>query len=64
MKLNQNIPCPVCKTSIPVDIQQLLNGAKFNCSNCNSSIGMAEESKAILEQTVDKLKNLKNNSSK
>lgn len=61
MIINQNISCPVCNSLISIDIQQLLSGAKFICPSCNSSIEIAEDSKSIVEQTVNKLKGLKDN---
>jgi transcription initiation factor IIE alpha subunit len=53
------IPCPVCKTSIPFDIQQLLAGMQFSCPNCSASIGLTPESTPVVEQTMDKFEKLK-----
>lgn len=55
----QNIPCPTCNTKIPFDTQQLLLGVKFICPNCQSAIGLAEESKTIVEETMKKFKDMK-----
>jgi len=61
---NQNIPCPSCKTSIPFDAKQLMMGVRFQCPNCDASIGLAEESKPVVEQTIQKLETLKSGDSK
>lgn len=57
-----SIPCPVCGTKIPFEVQALLSGTSFNCPNpgCNSSIGLTPESTPIVEQTMVKLESLKN----
>jgi len=56
----QTIPCPVCKTSIPFDTVQLLNGVKFACPNCKSEIGLATESKPLVQEIMKKLEQVKN----
>ena len=38
----QSIPCPVCKTPIPFEIEKLLNGMKFICPNCHAAIGLGD----------------------
>jgi hypothetical protein len=57
----QNIPCPVCGSKIPFDTYQLLAGVQFVCPNneCNASIGLANESKPIVEQTMQKFEAVK-----
>ena len=55
----QTIPCPVCKTNIHFDVQSLLKGIKFSCTNCGSSIGLAEESKPLVQLANDKFEILK-----
>ena len=55
----QTIPCPVCKTAIPVEIHQLLQGVKFICPTCHASMSLAAESHDDVERAVtgyDKLK--------
>lgn len=61
---DSSIPCPVCGTRIPFEIKSLLLGISFTCPNaeCNSSIGLAPESKPIVEQTMEKLESLKKSS--
>ena len=56
------IPCPQCQTQIPIETKQLIMGVKFNCpnSNCDASIGLAEESKPIVSETLEKLDSIKN----
>ena len=60
----QQIPCPVCKTNIPFDTKQLLLGVQFSCPNCQASIGLADESKAIVEETMKSFEELKASASK
>ncbi len=57
----QVIPCPVCNTKIPFDPTQLMQGVKFQCPNqqCDASIGLAMESKPIVEEAMDKFKEMK-----
>lgn len=55
----QKIPCPVCQTSIPFDVKQLLMGVGFKCPNCYASIGIADESKPFVEKTIQKLETIK-----
>lgn len=57
---NQSIPCPVCQSSIPFSIDQLLMGIHFACSNpeCTASISLASESKPIVEETMEKFKEI------
>lgn len=49
----QSIPCPVCKTGIPFDTRQLLQGVRFSCPSCGSAIGLADESKGVVQKTLD-----------
>ena len=51
---DQSIPCPTCSTKIPFDTRQLLLGIQFVCHNCQSAIGLATESKAIVQETMEK----------
>lgn len=61
---NQNIPCPICNTKIPFDTKQLMMGIRFGCPNCDASIGLAEESKELVEQTMEKFEAVKGRISK
>lgn len=49
---DQTLPCPVCATPIPFDARQLLQGAAFSCTNCGSSVSLANESKPLVEQAL------------
>ena len=49
----QTIPCPVCKTGIPFDAQQLLQGVQFSCAACRAVISLAEESKGLVQKTLE-----------
>jgi transcription initiation factor IIE alpha subunit len=50
----QSIPCPTCQTKIPFDPHSLLQGAQFVCSNCQGVIGLATDSKPLVEETMGK----------
>jgi transcription initiation factor IIE alpha subunit len=56
---DQTLPCPVCNTKIPFDAQQLLMGTQFTCSNCNAIIGLANESKPIVENALQQFEQFK-----
>ena len=60
----QSIPCPVCSTKIPFDTKQLLMGVKFVCPNCQAAIGLAEERKPIVKETLEKFEAIKEKFSK
>jgi len=55
----QSIPCPTCQAKIPFDTNQLLMGVQFACPNCQSVIGLAAESKEIVQETMQKLEEIK-----
>jgi transcription initiation factor IIE alpha subunit len=61
---DQTIPCPVCNNKIPFDTKQLLMGVQFSCPNCSISIGLPQESKHIVEETMQKFDELKTNMAK
>lgn len=56
---DQTLPCPVCNTKIPFDAKQLLMGVQFTCSNCQATIGLANESKPIVESALHKFEQVK-----
>jgi len=58
---DQTIPCPVCETKIPFDAKELLGGVKFICpsSSCDATIGLASQSKPIVQDTLEKLESIK-----
>lgn len=53
------IPCPVCKTQIPIDLHQLMQGVQFACPNCYAAIGLAPESQSVVSEAVENLEKLK-----
>jgi hypothetical protein len=55
------IPCPVCHIPIPFNAQGLLAGILFSCPSCSASVGLSRESKPIVEETINKLEELKIN---
>lgn len=56
---DQYIPCPTCQTKIPFDLQLLLKGVEFVCPNCQGSIGLAAESKGLVEETMNSFDTMK-----
>lgn len=62
--LEQQIPCPVCNTGIPFDPRQLIAGVQFVCPNCQASIGLAQESKALVEDTLQRFEEMKRSASR
>lgn len=54
--IDQYIPCPVCKTQIPIDLHLLVQGVQFSCPNCQAAIGLSAESRPIVNEAVDNLK--------
>jgi transcription initiation factor IIE alpha subunit len=56
---DQTIPCPECGTKIPFETRQLLMGVQFPCPKCQSLIGLAQESKPLVEEAMNKLEKVK-----
>ena len=59
--IQQALPCPVCQTEIVFDVNGLLQGEKYTCPNCNSSIGLGEESKSTVQEAMEKFRHMKKN---
>lgn len=59
MNSSQSIPCPVCKSPIAFNTEELLKGNKFACTSCKTEIGLAEESKAIVQETMIQFEKVK-----
>ena len=55
----QYIPCPVCRTQIPIDLHLLIQGVQFSCPNCQAAIGLASESRSVVSEAVDNFEKLK-----
>jgi transcription initiation factor IIE alpha subunit len=64
MHSDQSIPCPTCNTKIPFDTKQLLLGIQFICPNCQAAIGLAQESKAVVQETMAKFEEVKHSVAK
>lgn len=48
--MDLTLPCPHCKTLIPLQVDRLLEGAKFSCPGCSARIGLEEKSlQALLD---------------
>lgn len=58
---DNSIPCPVCKTPIPFNVQSLMAGVNFSCPQCFASIGLSKESQPLVEEVMEKLETVKNN---
>lgn len=56
---DQSIPCPVCNAKIPFDTNQLLSGIRFICPKCTAAIGLSTESKEVVQDTMNRLQELK-----
>lgn len=59
MNTEQVIPCPVCQTPIPISPRALLAGAQFVCPQCSAVIGLHQDSKPIVKDSLDKLEEAK-----
>ncbi len=57
--LEESVPCPVCSTKIPIDVHQMLRGVQFVCSNCNAVVGLGNESRSLVDETMAKLEETK-----
>lgn len=57
--IEQRIPCPVCRTQIPVDLHLLIQGVQFSCPNCFASIGLTPESRTVVNEAVNNFEKLK-----
>ena len=61
MPEEQSIPCPHCQQKIIFDTRALLRGAEFRCANCGAILGLAAESKTIVEEAMQKFDEVKKN---
>jgi transcription initiation factor IIE alpha subunit len=57
----QKIPCPVCSTQIPFEVNSLLRGEKFACPKCHSIVAIAQESIQETKKVVEQYEKLKSN---
>lgn len=57
-----NIPCPCCRTSIPLNPERLIVGESFKCSNCEAEISLSTESTETTRKALDQIKSLKKKS--
>ena len=55
----QVITCPDCGSKIYFNVDQLIQGVSFTCSNCKCSISLLPSSTKIVEKTMIKFENLK-----
>lgn len=47
-----SIACPNCKAPVTLELTQLLKGTKFSCTQCQSLIGLATDSRAAVKQAI------------
>lgn len=59
MKPHQTIPCPVCGTPIPFEINRMLRGEVFSCPRCDAKISLSSECCPQVQEAIDKLNKLK-----
>lgn len=61
MKKDQEIPCQICNTPIPIDAKLMIQGVKFSCPNpqCDASYGLAGDSQNIASAAMKSLEELK-----
>ena len=59
--LDKLIPCPICRTPIPFNLEQLLRGTSFYCPQCGSRISMPIGTSEKVRQALEKLENLRQN---
>ena len=57
--MTHSIPCPVCKTLIPVELQRLLQGERFVCPNCQAAISLPSDSREPVKEALNKLEQIK-----
>ena len=62
--IDQYIPCPICKTQIPIDLHLIIRGVQFTCPNCQIAIGFTSESRPVVSEAVDNFEKLKSTSPK
>ncbi len=54
----QSIPCPVCRTPIIFDVNLLISGEKFCCTNCGAAISLSKSSVDTVSDAMRKLNKL------
>ncbi|MBC9796775.1 hypothetical protein [Sinomicrobium weinanense] len=61
MNDQQFIPCPTenCSGNIFFDPHELMRGAQFVCPICNTVVGLAPESREIVNEAIEKFDELK-----
>lgn len=56
---NTKINCPDCNEEIIINTKQLILGVKFSCYSCNLIVGLANESKTLVNDAVKQLSKIK-----
>ena len=58
--MTHQLPCPVCGTPIPLDVDLLLRGVSIKCSHagCGASVGLAKASAPVLSKAVEGCRSL------
>jgi hypothetical protein len=58
--MNHHLPCPICQSEIPLNLQLLARGASLRCPNatCGAAIGIASQSLAQFSDALGKFERL------
>ncbi|MFY0615846.1 MAG: hypothetical protein JXQ88_00115 [Shimia sp.] len=56
--MQATVPCPNCKTAIPVDMMGLSQGTSFECGSCQSVISLTAPNRQASLNAMDALKTL------
>lgn len=55
----QNISCPNCGSNIAFDVNALLRGVSFACTGCDAKIQLSNNSKGLVEKSMEEFNKLK-----
>ena len=53
--------CPNCGRKIPYDVEGLLLGRVYICSNCNVKVSLCKDSEDTLKNAYEQFEKIKNN---
>lgn len=56
---NTKINCPECNEEIIINPKQLILGVKFSCYSCKLIIGLANESKPLVNEAIKRFSKIK-----
>lgn len=63
---DQKIPCQLCNTPVPFDINKFLQGFSFSCPNpnCDATYSLPSESRNCVQSAITQFEKLKSNHNK